>query len=455
MKSFVNYLFSSVSMLLALLFYSQPSFADADCRQTGCSEGYRCNAADRDRTYYICQVDQYAQTPRGPSCVDELNALVQACQQEVTATSHSCDEKRDSGMSQVGDTASQLSLMFGSQTAASIQAACSKMAGLTSAANAAVAAYRLTCSSAINSCKSACGAASDYASNNAGCINSLGGSALTSQLTTSAQSSMDRCESFDSKVEQANQAIANFAGTMQNASQCALLTSGDPVLPEICKTNPSLPGCTPTGPVDCTNPAMAGSKVCICSKNPMDPSCLNQNSASTPVVGGSMDSSSRLNAKSGGSDILGDLPDLPPIAHGKVGGGGAGEAIDGKQGGGAGISSLGGGGGGVGGGGGGAAAPEDGVQVTAGFYGAGGGSMGGSGGSYGGGAAGARGIAGNGSSAKAPGQPDLTKFLPGGQFDPKRGVSGMAGSDGITGPHSNIWQKIQNRYRVMAPTLLP
>lgn len=396
------------------------------------------------------------QAASGLTCINEYDSLMQACKEEIAATSHTCDEKNDSGMAQVTNTASQLSLMFGSQTAASIQAACSKMAGLTSAANAAVAAYRMTCSSAINSCKSSCSAAREYAASNASCINTLAGPGSAAQMAESADSSLERCAAFDNKVQEANQAIANFAGTMQNAAQCASLTAGDSTLPEICKTNPTLPGCTSTGPVDCSNPAMAGNKVCICSKNPTDPSCLSQSSAGTNVVGGTTDSASRLATSGGGSDILGDLPGLPPIAHGKLGSSGGGEAVDGKQGGGAGISSMGGGsgGGGAGGEGGAGAAPEDGVQVTAGFYGAGGGAMGG----YGGGAGGARGLAGGAPGApgvKPNGQPDLTKFLPGGQFDPKRGVSGMTGSDGITGPHSNIWQKIQNRYRVMSPTLLP
>ena len=34
-------------------------------------------------------------------------------------------------------------------------------------------------------------------------------------------------------------------------------------------------------------------------------------------------------------------------------------------------------------------------------------------------------------------------------------AAGTAGPDGITGPHSNIWLKIQNRYQVVRPTLIP
>ena len=52
-------------------------------------------------------------------------------------------------------------------------------------------------------------------------------------------------------------------------------------------------------------------------------------------------------------------------------------------------------------------------------------------------------------------KPDLRQFLPGGRLDPNRGVAGSSGPDGITGPHSNIWQKVQNRYKVVSPSLIP
>ncbi|UXR64932.1 hypothetical protein EZJ49_01535 [Bdellovibrio bacteriovorus] len=376
------------------------------------------------------------------------------CQEQIADTSYTCDEKNDTGMSQVANTASQLSLMFGSQTASSIQAACSKMASLSAAANAAVAAYRLTCSSSINSCHSACDAVVEWVNSNPLCVQASGGAISVGSAETQAK----RCSDFENKVSEANQAISNFGGTMQNASQCAALTSGESAeVPEICKTNPNLPGCSNTGPVDCTKPEMASNKVCVCSKNPTDPVCMGTNSAGGgSFVSSSLDSSSRLTAK-GGDGITGDLPNLPGISPGKPGSGGAGEAVDGKQGGGAGLSGGGGGGsggGGESGGGGGEAGGLDDVKVTAGFYGGGGGSFGGYGSGAAGGGAGRPGVGAAGAAA-GKGGPDLSKFLPGGQFDPKRGISGVGGADGITGPHSNIWQKIQNRYRVMTPTLLP
>jgi hypothetical protein len=56
------------------------------------------------------------------------------------------------------------------------------------------------------------------------------------------------------------------------------------------------------------------------------------------------------------------------------------------------------------------------------------------------------------------GLPDLRQFLPGGYADPRAhvGVTGLqVGIDGITGPHTDIWKKIQNRYQVLQGTLQP
>ncbi|UXR64933.1 hypothetical protein EZJ49_01540 [Bdellovibrio bacteriovorus] len=403
---------------------------------------------------YICQSEMQQ---RGPDCSAQYADLAQQCSDAVAETSHTCDEKSDSGMNNVADTASQLSLMFGQQTASSIQAACSRMAGLSAAANAAVAAYRLNCSSSINSCRSACSALVDYVTNNPTCtVQGFSGAAGdNSMISENARAQAERCDRFESKVEEANQAIANYAGTMQNAAQCAEQTSGDPAaIPEICKTNPNLPGCANTGPVDCTKPEMASNKVCICSKNPTDPACLSQKGMNGSTYS-SINSASRLNSV-GGDVPGGDLPDLPAISPGKPGSGGAGEAVDGRQGGSAGLSSSGGGAGG-------ADAGSDRGQgeggnldsnVNAGFYGAGGGSGGYGGAGSGGGYAGKAGAAGVAGSRKSG--PDLRQFLPGGKFDPKtRGIAGVSGPDGITGPHSNIWKKIQNRYQVLSPTLMP
>lgn len=422
------------------------------------SECVDVNGSGRD---YQCRMDLINGTGQQSAndCSAQYNELVAECSAAVQETSHTCDEKNDTGMNSVGDMASQLSLMFGQQTAGSVQAACSKMASLSAAANAAVAAYRMTCSNSIRSCRSACSRVLEFVQGNPTCrIQGYQGTVGSSSvILENAESQASRCDAFEGKVQQANQAISNYAGTMANASQCGADTAGDSqAIAQLCVTNPNLPGCKDTGPVDCTKPEMAANKVCICSRNPTDPTCLNQSDAKGTAVYGSTDPSSRLNAKTGGENYLGELPDLPPIQPGRPSSGGAGEAIDGRQGGSAGIASL--SGGGSGGGGGSSAAAEGegdadaGHGVTAGFYGGGGGF-----GGYGRGAGvGGSGAAQRSASPGAGGGPDLRQFLPGGKYDPQsRGVAGASGPDGITGPHSNIWRKIQNRYQVLSPTLMP
>lgn len=384
------------------------------------------------------------------ACVQEYAQLQQACVAELQQASYTCDEKNDSGMNSAADTASQLALALGQQTSASIMAACSKMAGVAQAANAALAAYRLNCNSAINSCRSACSQVKQYIQNNSYCLVSTMTSSTYDSLMANADGEAQKCTAFENKTNQAQQAIQNYGATSANAAQCAALTSGDPAsLAAYCAKNPTQLVCQTAQAADCSNPQVAATnKICICAKTPNDPRCLKTQKPTDPnAIGGNIDSSSRL-ANKASADYSGDIPNLPSIAHGQRGSGG-GESIDGSQGG----AGVGGGGGGSGaGGGGGASAAERTANINGGFYG-GGGNRFGSGGGGAGGGPGGRGYAASPGRNTASG-PDLRKFLPGGQYDPRR-AAGVSGPDGITGPHSNIWQKVQNRYRVMSPSLLP
>ncbi|WP_374077509.1 hypothetical protein [Bdellovibrio bacteriovorus] len=465
---------------------------EAECQR----EGYSCQADNQERTSYSCRViagspqdndnqcvgpcqngrpgmvngrcdcipDNAQNQNQGATCQQQFEQIRQRCGTQQSDTAYTCDEKNDSGMSSVTDTAAQLALMMGQQTSASIQAACSKMADFTQAANGALAAYRLTCSNSINSCKSACTEAKTYLNQNQQCL--TGGNQLTySNLMTSVDNDIKVCNNYNSKVNEAQQAIQNYGATSANASQCASLTEGTGSAPvtEFCKANPTHVSCAGVAAVDCTNPTQATTnKVCVCTKNPNDPMCSNSQKAggsdAASIAGGSIDPASRLAKGSDNVDLGGDVPGLPLPSPGASSSGSS-QGVDGSQGGGTVGGGSGGGSGGSAssGGGGGGSANENGANVNGGFYGGGGGG-GKFGGGYGGGGdgSGARGVAGGaGGIPGAQGGPDLRKFLPGGQYDPKRGLSGMSGTDGITGPHSNIWQKIQNRYKVMSPTLLP
>ncbi|KHD89894.1 MAG: hypothetical protein OM95_00980 [Bdellovibrio sp. ArHS] len=396
-------------------------------------------------------------------CYTQYESLLQQCNTQIEDTSYTCDEKNDSGMNNVATTASQLALMMGQQTAASVQAACSRMGDLSQAASGALAAYRLTCSESMKTCRTTCDAAVEYVRANQSCFPSNSSNQLNAvNALSQAQSRRDRCDNFESKMNEAQQAIQNYGATSANASQCAEQNKGEVSnVPDFCKSTPNYPGCNPAAPVDCTKPDLATTnKVCICTKNPLDPACFaQQKNSDGRVVGNMIDSSSRL-ANKAGDDLGGDLPGLPGIEQGQLPSGGYGDAVDGSQGGMGGTLGSGGDGGGgsySGLNGSGQASDEASMNVNGGYYGSGGARGFGSGGAEGEG----RGVAGLGQSAAAAGNaakggPDLRQFLPGGKFDPRlRGIAGAAGPDGITGPHSNIWHKIQNRYKVVTPSLLP
>lgn len=434
----------------------------------GCAEGQICVRDDANRTNYICLANPNFVGPmpspdrpraaRVPTCKEQFQQIVQECTTQLDSTAYSCDEKNDQGMTGVADSASQMALMLGQQTSASIQSACSGMANISQAANAAVAAYRINCSSEISTCKTVCAKAKAYVTANARC---LGASGALDAYNAQAEGEAKKCDAFTAKMDQAQQAIQNYGNTNANATQCEELTSGDATpSPEFCKAYPTAPNCVNQASVDCSNPSIASTnKVCICAKNPTDPQCFNEQKASANAFnanGGGIDSASRMAAAKGDSSFGdSDIPGLPSIAQGSFTPGG-GEGVDGQQGSG---NPVGGGSsgsaGGSAGGSGAAAGEETSADINAGFYGGGGGGKFGSGSGGSGDGDGARGIAGMAAAGGGkPGGPDLRKFLPGGQFDP-RGMSGMNGRDGITGPHSDIWQKIQNRYRVMSPSLLP
>jgi len=127
-----------------------------------------------------------------------------------------------------------------------------------------------------------------------------------------------------------------------------------------------------------------------------------------------------------------------------------------------GSAGLGGGGGSgvdAGGGGGSGKRPSGGLlsNILSGFFGGsgGGGLFGGTGRSKGGGLSGFFGEEKPQAETKTP---DLRQFMPGGAMDPRkaRGLAGQRmGKDGMSGPHGNIWQMINNRYQYKKASLLP
>jgi hypothetical protein len=237
------------------------------------------------------------------------------------------------------------------------------------------------------------------------------------------------------------------------AKRCAALTGNAANLNEYCQANPMSPLCTKGAATDCNDPAVASTNpVCICNINPRNPICAG---------GGTYNSSNKPRASSSSGNKLsnagipngmnaymdGDPTNMNNARKGysKVDGASSGGSLGGGPSGG----NSGGGGGDSGNGGSGSRSRD---RSIPGFYGGGGG-----------GATGGRGGSGNssdttstkyiGSGNLSPNSIDLKQFLPGQK--PTQSIYGSTGPDGITGPHTSIWQKVRVRYLAITPTMRP
>lgn len=399
-------------------------------------------------------------------CLPKLEELANICKSNGSDAMNSCDAKQNSQLTQTNQAITQLSQQMGS----SVQGACSTMAQISGAANAAVVAYQISCQGSIDSCNSSCHSALQFYKNNNGCMYAVSSSSITASdpILDSINNSLTSCKALMAKAGQAQQSIQSLMSSMNQAGNCAQQANGTgSQIPEMCKSNPSLPGCN-HAQVNCSSPAMANDKVCICSRSPNNPICLNMNSVGNGVVpssGGANPTNPEVHGKSGSDPFGGgDMFGLPRLVHGLVNSGHNDPVIDGKQGRGANLGGDSGGagsgrGGSSSGGGGGRPGERAAVSVNSGFYSGNGGANGGMSGSFGNSYGGIKNSA-SADNLQNIKDLNLRQFLPGGIHDPKRGIagaglSGATGLDGITGPNSDVWQKIKNRYNVLLPTLIP
>jgi hypothetical protein len=370
----------------------------------------------------------------------QVQQAMQKCQEKLAAARSDCDQEQDTGVQTAEGDVKQLAANVGRMGFS----ACTAIGKAIAGANGALAMFSAMCSSTKKDCTSACNVA-------------LSGAKATQSVNDimTAQEALEGCKSLDAKIQQAAQQIQNTVGTVAGAQQCANDTTSE--LYDYCKGNPSGVGCS-TEATDCSNPSIAASNpICICKANPSASAC---GGVAMKADGGGFDTydSASLGGVAPGSSgsldsggILGD-DSWAGNPNAKTDNSRA-EDVGGSKGGR--PLNEGGGGGGSGGkdSGGGPGGSATGVAVNAGFRGGGGG-----GGSFGDGGSGQGTWVAEGQApgATTNGNPDLRNFLPGGKFDPKtRGLAGLSGPDGITGPHTDIWKKIQNRYQVKQPTLMP
>lgn len=389
---------------------------------------------------------------KAPDNFASISATVDQCRSSLDDAQSKCDQaQNDEVQGSTMNLNSFANLIPSLSNQLGLNGVCDRGQQLVTAANAAVAAFSELCVSAKKSCMDSCQTARRTVSSDP---------TTETQFGSQVNGLIDSCKSLETNIQAARQGMENTVGALQGLGNCK--TNFDTGLFDLCKTNPNAFGCTAALATDCSNPTVAASNpICICKANPNAESCTGINAK---ALGGEnrFDSASMtpngMNG-AGGTDLPsgGFLDDPswqgdPNLKADKS----RSEEIGGSKGGRPLMEGGGGGSGGAGGRGAGGA-NGTGVAVNAGFRGGGGGGGGwGSGSSSGdaearGAAVGtAVGVAG------ANGNPDLRQFLPGQKFDPKaRGIAGMTGPDGITGPHSDIWRKIQNRYQIEKAKLMP
>ncbi|MBS1969954.1 MAG: hypothetical protein JSU04_06580 [Bdellovibrionales bacterium] len=390
--------------------------------------------------------NQNSGNTNSPALTDAVNK----CNEARTQALNDCDQDQDTGM----QGAQSALTNFASQAGAMGMGACTKLAPVLAGANAATVYFNQNCSSGRTSCMKTCTTSATNLRQMAG--TGIDGGYLAQQQGL-VDSYYDECKKLDSKVAQSQQAIQGMVQAIPGVSSCATATNTD--LYSYCTANPTALGCE-TAATDCSNPQVAASnQICICKNNPNASGCIGaQAKVSDMGTAGSADVSS-LASNAGAGSASSDSPfsTLGWDGNGMTPSKDKAGDIGGKMGKGANLGDGGGGAPGAGGDGKGGAAAQA-AQVNAGFRGGGGGGGGwGNGGGYGG-YGDDRPYDPKDPKAAAAGGPDLKQFLPGGKMDPKtanRGLAGISGPDGITGPHSDIWKKIQNRYQIKTSELMP
>lgn len=374
-----------------------------------------------------------------------------ACKDKTDTAVNICEQQKGSMMGQAKNMLGGISQMMGSN----IQAACSEWGRGMASINAGLSAFSAGCSREYLSCRSACDAdlSEAKAAMAAAPVTSPQYEAARAKIA-SIETDQKRCGRLQEHLASAASGVDQLIAASQTAEQCKAMT-GDTIA-EMCAKDPSLPICGSQGPADCSDPSQASTNtICICQVNPRDARCglSGKTQGYNATNMGSSGAADSLSAGSFGSGSAGSGDGYSDMTFGKPGAASDRNLLQGGSGGGKGGVGGGGQNGGPDGGGGRAGSGQS-AKILNGYY-------GGKGGAAGGAGAGSRGAYGAqagyrpGSGAGGNANVDLRQFMPGGKMDPQRGLAGVSGPDGITGPHTDIWKKVNKRYFAVTPSLLP
>ncbi|MEK6772513.1 MAG: hypothetical protein AABY64_01115 [Bdellovibrionota bacterium] len=408
-----------------------------------------CNMQGSDGGYSACCERNSSELSENELAIcQEAEQGIAKCEEDKASAEKNCDpEQGEMAKWTQGLNVAAAGLRTVGQM--SLQLACSGMSTAAGGMNAALVGFETMCNSNRNSCISSCGTVAKAFKK---CPEAYSGYSALESSTSNVSDDLQKCKSYGSRVQAAQQNVAQVMGSIQASQQCAAFTaatSGG----ALCASNPFAPGCN-GGPQNCDNPAFAASNmVCVCMKSPSDPRCLSTTSQATPTLENIGGGAAPLLNTAGGLSGLGTENSGTGLAPGALPMAGAGRAEigedpGGKKGSGAALNpnggsnndngnSAGGGGGGI---------ERNSQQVYSGTWGSGGGGGGSFGSRSGGGGTYSSNGTYRGPTDVNPYKPPNSKFSP--------GMSGMTGPDGVTGPNSTtIWQKVSNRYQVKTYSL--
>jgi len=406
-----------------------------------------------------CEKDQNKIEQTRADAGTDGGAGVQACQEKTEQAVKSCDPSSSSSYSMGVNFLDQATTMT-QQINNQVGGACNAVAKYVMGAQGSMAAYQLWCAGGFKRCSNTCEAEIKKWTELSRSPHPETKQIAQDQLTR-LKPEMEKCNKQQVFSQNAMKNVMQMGYQVFQLSMCQKAAkSAD------CSKNPNEPICQIGKLVDCSDPAAATSNLtCVCAANPNDGRCTGvQYAGANGRKGGGFDSSS-----SGLDEGLGKVADF----HGGLGDSGSEGFNDSSASKGNGVAMgggpTGGGGGGGFGSGGGGGAPARGQQqgaqrgntgfntnINSGFN--SGSGSGGSRSSSGGWVEGSN-SRGNGFGGAALPQDnkklvDLKKYMPGGSLDPSRVLASMD-KDGLTGPNTNIWNKVNLRYLNLQATLRP
>lgn len=374
------------------------------------------------------------------NCTQErLSKLQKSCEADHSGAMKSCDADASESLNELWQYGKMLTGVGAGMTGGSIEKACGGIAKLALSGQTAFTAFEGKCALSRDGCMSSCRRLKVFVNN---CYQVMGikGSDGVDEYHV--------CENqLSAKVREAQQSLNNTIALGKRYRECEKMAKGG----SFCDQNPHHPGCSAQLAQDCSNPKFAAAnQACICVDSPNSTECRMAQKADAAKPGESLSAkvtqrpSSNLppdTTEEESGSIFGDKEKPGALGQdpgGNKGGGGPRMAQGGP------LNSM------------------DTNQKAEGPTPSGSASLEGGGYMNPTGGTGLGGVGNGGSGGgEAPNRfrgyvaapsektsgPDLRRFLPGGQLDPKfRTLASQGGQDGITGPHTNIWLKIKNRY---------